>query len=273
MNSLWQSILLGALQGITEFLPISSSGHLVLAQNFLTGFKSSGLVFDVVLHAGTLLAVLLYYRNDLVWLLKGSMGNLEKDDNNSAKIWVQMLILGTIPAAVIGVFAEEKLEKLFKSPVNTSLFLCFTGCILLFGEFIHRKMQTEKDDLSQPYFHSFLIGCAQAMALIPGVSRSGSTMAAGLAVGWTRKKAARFSFLLMIPAVSGAVVLKLPELPALLKSGDVKILDLASGFLTAFVFGYLSIIVLLKLIQKYSFKPFGIYCLVVGIMFFVIQVL
>ena len=256
------AIILGVLQGISEFLPISSSGHLVLVQNILTGFDSPGLVFDVVLHAGTLVAVIAYYRRDLKWLINGCIGNLNPEDNKEAKQWTRMLLIGTIPAACIGVFAGEFIESMFENPLFTRVFLCGTGCVLFLGQWLSRK-RTEKTSV-KPYTNALIIGFAQALALFPGISRSGSTMAAGLAVGWSRNKAARFSFLLMIPAVSGAVFLKIPEIPQLVSNGSVQISEFIAGFLAAVVTGYFSIILLLQIIRKYSFNVFAVYCLIVG---------
>lgn len=260
------AVLLGLIQGISEFLPISSSGHLVVVQSLIKEFHSPGLVFDLVLHAGTLMAVIAYYWKDLLWLIKGAVGCLPGKEIEEARKLIWMLIIGTIPAAVFGVIAEDALAKLFENPRSTSVFLCGTGLILLCGEWLHKRMEDREDPSSEkPIKNAFLVGLAQALALFPGVSRSGSTMAAGLAVGWNRQRAARFSFLLMIPVVAGAVILKIPDLPVMLRTGSVNGNELVIGFATAAISGYLSIAVLLKLIRRYSFKIFGVYCMAVGI--------
>ncbi|HPQ38807.1 MAG TPA: undecaprenyl-diphosphate phosphatase, partial [bacterium] len=216
------AVILGAIQGITEFLPISSSGHLVLAQSILPGFSAPGLVFDVVLHAGTLVAVLAYYRLDLIRLARGLAGGLPENENRDSRRWILGLLLATIPAAVVGVIADDAIEALFESPVFTAAFLCVTGLILFLGEWLKSRHREHMDASSAMTPGRWLtVGIAQALAIIPGISRSGSTMAAGLAVGWSRETAARFSFLLMIPAVSGAVLLKGMDMPAMLSSGTV----------------------------------------------------
>jgi len=264
---MWYSILLGIIQGITEFLPISSSGHLVLMQQFMTDFQSSGLVFDIVLHAGTLIAVLAYYYKDLIWLGSGSLGYLNPKENKAARQWTLMLLIASVPAAIAGLSVEDFVEKMFENPLFTSVFLCGTGIILFIGEYLKSRSKSGDENIEKSEFSkSLLVGVAQAMALLPGISRSGSTMAAGLAVGWSRSKSARFSFLLMIPVVSGAVILKLPEIPELISNGSVQISHLLIGFFSAAISGYFSIILLLKIIGKYSFNVFAVYCMAIGLL-------
>ena len=258
------AILLGILQGITEFLPISSSGHLVLAQNFMPDFHSPGLVFDVILHAGTLLAVLAYYCKDIIWIGKGVLKKLPETDNKAALNLLKMIVIGTIPAAILGVAAEDLFEQVFEKPIYASFFLIGTGCILFIGEYMARSF-AENARESGTVKDALLVGLAQAMALFPGISRSGSTMAAGLALGWKREFCARFSFLLMIPAVGGAVVLKLPDLPQLLSSGSVSWPVVFTGFISAALSGYLAIVFLLGLIKKFTFNVFAVYCMLAGI--------
>lgn len=270
--SIFYAFLLGLIQGATEFLPVSSSGHLVLAQSILPGFTTPGLVFDVVLHAGTLAAVLLYYRNDLLWLAKGSAGLLSIRDNREARRWVTGLCLATVPAAIAGILVNDFIESLFESPRMTAVFLCGTGLILFAGEWLKQRNR-HRDPHSRhiTWMQYGTVGLAQALAILPGISRSGSTMAAGLAVGWSRDTAARFSFLLMIPAVSGAVLLKALEIPDHLASGSIAVPEISIGFLTAAIVGYCAIALLLKLIRKHTFKGFAGYCLGIGILTLGIQ--
>ncbi|MBN1879832.1 undecaprenyl-diphosphatase UppP [bacterium] len=268
------SLLMGILQGLTEFLPISSSGHLVLVESMIPGFKTPGMIFDVLLHAGTLLAVLIYYRAELIWLITGAIGRLDEDANKIARTWVLGLTLATIPAAVMGLLAENSIEALFDNPIWVSFFLFGTGCILLVGEWLgsrNSQVLNPSDRLNMK--KALWVGMAQAVALIPGISRSGSTIATGIALGWSREKAARFSFLLMIPAVSGAVLLKVNDMGEFIASGDIVLKELIIGFFAAFLSGYCAIALMLRMIRRYSFKVFSLYCMAAGSISLIIQLL
>jgi len=268
-------MFLGILQGFTEFLPISSSGHLVLVQSILPGFEQQGLAFDLVLHAGTLLAVVFFYKNNLVWLCKGCLGYLPKNDGQIAKMWVKSILIATIPAGVAGVLAHDYIESLFETPMMVSILLCGTGVLLFLGEWLGKRLNdlsgSESDNVTLT--DSIYVGIAQSLALLPGISRSGTTMAAGLAIGWSRQKAAHFSFLLMIPAVSGAIILKSGDLCALISEGNLNPASLITGFFAAFVSGYCAMAFLLRVIRNHSFAIFGIYCVCVGAISLTIQLI
>ncbi len=272
MRDLLYSIILGIFQGITEFIPVSSSGHLVLARSVLPGFEVPGLMFDVILHGGSLLAVFVYFKKDLAWFFKGIKGNLSNHHNTNAQSWVKGIIIGTIPAGLIGVLAHDWFENLFKHPLTVSFTLCCTGIILILGEIVQKRKSNRADSSDFISVKMALwVGCMQSLALIPGISRSGSTIAAGMAGNWSREKATRFSFLLMIPAVAGAVALKAKDVPQFIAEGHIDILALIAGFIASFLAGYLSIAFLLKIIRKYSFVPFGIYCIFIGLISLLVQ--
>ena len=248
--SYFDAIILGILQGLTEFLPVSSSGHLVLAQNLL-GVKQAGVSFELMVHVGTLLAVLVYFRVR-IWLLIKSLFTSSLPEERKLVLY---LIIGTIPAAVIGGLFDDFFEQAFSSPLFTACMLIATGVILLSTHWAVRK------DRPVTPLSSFLMGVGQAVAIFPGISRSGSTIASGLLLGVNPEKAAEFSFLLAIPAIAGAVVLKADELMAL----DATLAGhYAAGTVAAFVFGLFAVYAVLQTIRRGKFEYFAYYCFVAG---------
>jgi undecaprenyl-diphosphatase len=259
-----QSILLGLIQGAGEFLPISSSAHLILTP-WLFGFKDPGLSFDVALHAGTLVAVICYFYRD--WLhifkitfFKSQIPNPKSQipiTNYNQKI-LFFLIIATIPGVLAGYFLESQAETIFRSPLLIAFTLSFVGLVLYLVDRYH----THRKDIKEiSWRDSFLIGLSQALAIIPGVSRSGATITTGLAMGLSRSSAARFSFLLSTPIIFGAAIVKMPHL---LKNGlDV---FLIIGMLSAAVSGYLAIKYLLKFVEKTSYAMFFWYRLGLAIL-------
>ena len=251
--NLIESIILGIVQGLTEFLPISSSGHLSIMEEAL-GFskESSSIEFDLLLHFATLLAVLVYFRDKLITILFG----LFKPESKEAKKLTAHLIIGTIPIVILGFLFKDRVEAISENPVLVCSLLCFTGTIL----FIPSLLKRNKQPIT--FRRSFLIGIAQAIALFPGISRSGSTITMGIILGISPKKCAEFSFLLGIPAICGAMVLKMNEISSL----DSKLLSIYSaGMISAFLTGLIAIFCVLRLVEKGKFKYFGFYCLLVGI--------
>jgi len=193
------SIILAIVQGITEWLPVSSSGHLVLLQSIF-GFKDLGLEFDVALHFGTLMAVFVYFGQDIIDILRDILGG--KWGSEKSKLgW--MVVVATIPAAVIGLLLKKVFEASFTSLEVVAVGFAITGIVLMIGSLDLKK----KGEFG--YKKSFLVGCAQVIALFPGISRSGTTISSGLLLGLDEKKAIRFSFLMAIPAVIGANILEL----------------------------------------------------------------
>ncbi|MBU1699613.1 MAG: undecaprenyl-diphosphatase UppP [Candidatus Eisenbacteria bacterium] len=253
----WETMLLGLLQGLTEFLPVSSSGHLVFAQRLL-GIEEPGVALEVVLHLGTLLAVIIYYRSDLVRLVGGVMRWIATrgGEGRSEAVYTGLLLLGTLPVVVAGFLLRSHIEEAFQYPRSAALCLLCTGVFMASSRWFRRG----KAGVRPP--SAILIGIFQAIALLPGVSRSGSTITSGLMLGVDAREAARFSFLLSIPAILGAMIVSLPELAGTVSTGGLG--SLAAGFTMAAVSGYSAIAVLLRLLRKGDLALFGVYCILVG---------
>ncbi|WP_407431665.1 undecaprenyl-diphosphatase UppP [Methanobrevibacter sp.] len=265
-----QGIIIGIVQGLTEFLPVSSSAHLIFIQNIL-GVESS-LAFDTFLHLGTLLAVLIYFRADIIkmieaWIL--SIGDIfqhrfkEGFYSDPYKRLSWYVIIATIPVGLVGVLFESQVDALFAGALYVpGFFLFVTGTIL----YLSQRMASGQIDMSHMgWFQSLFMGLGQACAIMPGLSRSGTTIAAGLVMGLDKEFAAKFSFILSIPAIFGAFVIQLKDI-GLSMSGDGAAIIL--GFTAAFISGYLAIKWLLDLIQNKSLDIFAYYCWIVGIVVF-----
>jgi undecaprenyl-diphosphatase len=271
MLELWQAIVLGLVQGLTEFLPVSSSAHLVLVPWWLGWQAAPSLVFDTTLHLGTLVAVLAVLYGDVWRIVTAWLGSLTGRSARTAEARLGWwLILGTIPAVILGVALQSFFERLFDSPPRVAGLLLVTGLILALAERFSRP--TGKLLAQLGWRDAVLVGLAQAVAIAPGISRSGATIAAGLARGLHRAEAARFSFLLSIPIIFGAGLQQLaktvlgrahPASSAALASEPA--LLLLVGFVVAALVGYLAIRFLLSYVQRRSLYPFAIYCWVVGI--------
>jgi len=249
---LFESIILGIVQGLTEFLPVSSSGHLVLAQSLLPGFDGPTVAFDVLLHAGTLAAVLVYFRKDLARMAADSLHPRE----GGLRLPL-LLAAGTVPAAIVGVFFDDAIKPLFDAPRFASIGLLITAFLL----FLAWKVGTggRRSLESMTIGAALFIGVLQAAAIMPGISRSGATIAAGVFLGFSGPDAARFSFLLSIPAIGGAFLLESGALRGV-DSGAVYL----AGALAAALTGWAAIAFLMKLLGKGRLLPFALYCLVVG---------
>ena len=244
------AILLGIIQGLTEFLPISSSGHLVLVQEFL-GVKQPGVSFELLVHLGTLLAVLVYFRAGIFDLLKSIYTPSMKFERKM----IALLVLGTIPAGLAGVLFKDFFEEAFSSPVVTSCMLLATGFILLVTRFVR------KGDRAVSWGTAIIIGIAQSLAILPGISRSGSTIAVGMVSGVQPSRAAEFSFLLAVPAIAGAVVFKARDLMTL---GTTDTGPFLAGTAAAFVFGLIAVYAVLSVIRRGKFEYFAYYCFAAG---------
>lgn len=258
---IFQAIILGIVQGATEFLPISSSAHLVLIP-WMLGWDKPSLTFDLMTHYGTLLAVIIYYRSDLWNIIKGVLQGLREGKpfgNPSAKLgW--LIVLSTIPAVLIGYFFEEPLEALFGAPFYVAVELLITGLILWFSETLGKRQRSLE---SMTWWDSFWMGIGQAIAISPGISRSGATIATGLVRGLDRASAARFSFLMSIPVIFGAGLLKLSDFAETGISGDTLTLFFAGG-VTAAIVGYIAIAYLIRYLTNNSLRIFAIYCWLFG---------
>ena len=266
-----EAILLGIIQGLTEFLPISSSGHLVLAQQFL-GLKEPLVFFDVMLHVGTLAAVLVVYREAIGKLAIGGLSTLGNSQfwreprtifNTSTELkFIWLILLGTIPTGVIAVLFKSELESFFHEVRLVSIMLILTGVILQLPRL--RTQDTDGSDDSTDKlktWHAPLIGIAQGCAITPGISRSGTTISLALFLGIPAKTAAEYSFLLSIPAILGAVVLKIRDV------GDttIPLHIVGAGMLASFIVGYIALRFLLVVLNRGKFSLFSYYCIALGL--------
>ena len=259
-----QAILLGIVQGATEFIPVSSSGHLVLVP-WLLGWDSPGLVFDTVVHWGTLVAVLAYFWRDWLALITAWFRGLFHWDwlEPQARLtW--LLILATIPAARIGFFLEDFFEGLFGKPGWVGVFLLVTAGLLALSEWLANLATRQRDLNSLRWPDAILIGLGQAAAIAPGISRSGATIATGLFRGLQRPAAARFSFLLATPIIFGAGLFKLQDL-FVAPDPLAQVPALTAGFLAAAASGYLCIWGLLRYLEHGKLYPFAVYCVLAGV--------
>jgi len=259
--SILQAIVLGLLQGFTEFLPVSSSGHLVLVP-WLLRWEIPSVTYDAVVHLGTLFAVIAYFRRDIVSLLGAWWQSLRQrrvETSQARLAW--LLLLSTIPAMLAGYFLGLRIEPLFANAFVVSLFLLVTGILVVIADIQGQKTRTV-DGIGVR--ESLIIGLAQALAIAPGISRSGATISAGLFCGLQRSDAARFSFLMAIPIIAGAATLKLVDsAPGLTASG---LLLLGLGFVAALLSGYVAIRLFLGYVRTHSLRPFAFYCWALGLL-------
>jgi undecaprenyl-diphosphatase len=251
---LWEAVLLGVVQGITEFLPISSDGHLVIVQTLLGG-EAQGLLFVIGVHVGSLLALLVFYRARVLELIRGVLGR----DGGSFR-YVGKLALATLPAVVVGLFFKDTVEAIFAAPWVAGAGLLVTGAFLITTRSTQGRAQGREPGFAQALW----IGCAQALAILPGVSRSGSTIAVALAFGVAPLAAAEFSFLLGIIAITGAAVLELPDL---LGSPADSLRPLWVGALAAALSGLAALGVLVRLLRAQRFHWFAGYTVAAGLAF------
>ena len=257
-----ETILLGVVQGLTEFLPVSSSGHLVIFENLL-GFKEPEILLDASLHLGTLLAVCIYFRSDLKKMIQELWAWVAPGSQNGAPgphaLLALMVVVGSIPTAFIGLIFKDPLEALFSSVTTVGVMLLVTGVIVGVTKFISRN-HGKWDQVG--IWMALAIGTVQGLAIIPGISRSGSTIVCALLLGLNRETAGRFSFLLSIPAIIGAVGLHL-ESDAIARVG---IAPLTVGFASSALVGFFALKLLMGMVKKGHFYYFAPYCWVVGIL-------
>jgi len=260
-----QSAVLGFVQGLGEFLPISSSAHLILTPWFFN-WKDPGLGFDVALHWGTLLAVLVYFRNDVKLLIKGFWHSLFKSSRNlQGNIYQKLswlLIIASVPGALIGKLLESKAETIFRNPLLIACTLSLFGLVIWWVDWVGTK---EKNLDRIKWTDALWVGLSQALAIIPGVSRSGSTMASGMFLGFKREDAARFSFLMSIPIIFGAGLANIQNFHT-----GVTTMELVVGFVSAAIFGFLSIKYLLRYLSRHGFRIFVWYRLALTVAILVV---
>lgn len=254
----FQVIFLSLVQGLTEFLPISSSGHLVIAQSIL-GFTRPPVVLDVILHVGTLFAVFLYFREELLNIFVG----LFKKEKESFSV-ATLVLIGTLPAVLVGGIFENQINESFGSlMINGWLFLL--TAVLLFSTYFVKNNNRQFNELN--WKDALIIGLFQALAILPAVSRSGATIAASLWRGASRETAFRFSFYLFIPAILGALFMQIPQLS---KSSGGDLGQYFLGMLLAGFSGYLSLVLLESVLKSAKLYLFGFYCLILGVIILLI---
>ncbi|OGQ99080.1 MAG: undecaprenyl-diphosphatase UppP [Deltaproteobacteria bacterium RIFOXYD12_FULL_55_16] len=257
--------IFGIIQGATEFLPISSSAHLALAHYFF-GAEEAGLTFDVALHLGTLLAITIYFRDDFWQMGKAVLGlNPEREEAKKLRGMAFFLCLATLPGVLAGLLLGDLAEQYFRQPAMVAAVLAGAGLLLLIVDQTGKRV---RDFGKITLIDALLIGLAQACAIVPGVSRSGSTITCGLALGLTRQAAIRFSFLLSAPIIFGAGVYKLPKIISQGLLGGQSAL-FATGFLASAVSGYLFISFIMQYIRARSFAIFAYYRFLVAALVFV----
>ncbi len=273
--TLIQSIILGIIQGLTEFLPISSSAHLVIVPYLLKWHipVQDAFIFDVLVQLGTLLAVIVYFRKDLYNIIssvvRGLVHRKPFSDQLARLGW--FLVLATIPAVIAGFLFKNLVEKAFASPLAAGLFLLGTAALLVTAELVGKRTRQME---SIAWLDALLVGLFQVVSLLPGISRSGSTISGGMIRNLDRPSAARFSFLMSVPVMIGAGTLAVFDLIKL-PNFTGQIPTLVAGFITAAVVGYLAIHWLLSYLSKRSLYVFAVYCLVVSaivVIFYLVRV-
>ncbi len=254
MNIL-QGIILGIVQGIAEFLPISSSGHSTVLQGIF-GLDAPGNFFDVILHFATLIPVLIVYRSEILGLVK-----------NPFQKMTYLLIVGTIPAVVITILFGDTVDKYLATGRLLPIFFIFTGITLIYADKVSNGSKSEPT-----YFDAFVVGCMQSIGILPGVSRSGSTIAGGLARGLDREAAAKFSFLLSIPAIMGALTLQIMKIATgKIEVEQIAVIPTIAGFIAALISGYFAINFLISIIKKAKLKFFANYVFCMAIFVLICQ--
>ncbi len=249
-----QAIVLAIVQGLSEFLPISSSGHLILVPHFL-GWADQGLAFDVAVHIGTLLAVVAYFRKQLFAMARAWLGSFAGQGLSPDARLAWCIVVGTIPVGLVGLLFSDLIEKMLRNPLFVAGTLSFFGLLMWLADRLGRQ---QRDEYTVGWRDALLIGGAQALALMPGTSRSGVTMTMARTLGLTRDAAARFSFLLAVPGIAmagGYELLQLLEEPA----GSVNWSMMSLGLVVSAITGYLCIHGLLKVINRIGLMPFAIY--------------
>lgn len=264
---------MGLIQGITEFLPVSSSGHLVLGQHLL-GITQPELLFDIILHLATLLAVLIYFRQDLAALvieffnlprvIGGNPGLLTAWRERQDFKMIALIVIASMPTAIIGFAFKDYFESLFASTLAVGLALTVTGCVLFATKFVRSR---ERSVMQFTIVDALLIGLAQGLAITPGLSRAGLTISAGLLLGLNRDLAGRFSFLIFIPAILGALVVEASSVSV----SSFTWFESGVGFVSALAAGIIALSFLLKIVRRGAFHYFAYYCWLVGVITIVLS--
>jgi len=255
-----KAILLGILQGLTEFLPVSSSGHLVLAQQLFPAGITQAVAFDVCLHFGTLVAVLVYFRSDLLHMASAFFrpSSARAPEDAYLARWVWLLGAATVPVGVVGLSFAGPIEHAFGSTTGVGIALLCTAALLTLGS---RHLHGRKGPESMTFRDALVVGLFQAVAIVPGISRSGSTITGGLLADLQPATAARFAFLLSIPAILAAMLGSATGVSQLLTADPVAV---AAGTLAAAVTGWLAIEIMMRAVRLGRLAPFAVYCAVLG---------
>jgi undecaprenyl-diphosphatase len=262
--SVFDAVLLAVLQGLTEFLPVSSSGHLVLAQQLLNLHNPQIVSFDIFVHFGTLISVVIVFWNDIIEILRSFIKALKtykaREEHKKTEYFYLgiAIIIGTIPAGVIGLAFHRQIEEIFTDPKFVAMNIVITGLILFLTR-LAKPVKGKKVGI----LSSIIIGFAQMVAILPGISRSGLTMSAALFLKISPVQAARFSFLLSIPVIAGATLLETYKLIA--QGTTIGFLQIIIGIAMSAIAGYVAIKLLLRIMEKGKFSWFSLYCLVIGI--------
>ncbi len=263
--SILEALILGVLQGLTEFLPVSSSGHIELGKAILDIHTSDNLLFSIIVHCATALSTIIIFRKKILDIFKG----LLDFKNNESLHYTLKILISMIPVGIVGVLFEDKIEALFTgNVVFVGAMLIVTGCLLTFTYY------TKKTTKDVSYGRSILIGIAQAIAILPGISRSGSTISTALILGVDKEKATQFSFIMVLLPILGATLLKVKdyiEEPTM--SGGINSSTLTIGFLAAFLSGLLACSWMVKIVKKGKLIYFAYYCFIVGIVSIIISYL
>lgn len=254
-----QIIVLGIVQGLTEFLPISSSGHLVLT-SILLGWKDQGLLIDIAAHAGSLCAVMLFFRKEIQAMINAVFNPSEAASNKELKI-IGHIVIATLPIVIAGIFLAEIIETHAR---NTHVIAFTTIAFALLLAYADRSSRSLRNEYQLNWREVLLIGCAQALALVPGTSRSGVTMTVGLMLGMTKVAAARFSFLISMPTIMAAITYK--SMQVLTMKPEVDMVAITGVFLLSGIVAYLCIDLFLRLVNAIGMIPFVIYRLILGVL-------
>lgn len=262
-----EALLLGMVQGLTEPLPISSSAHLVIVPVLIPGFPKPSLFFDIILHLGTLVAVVIFLRKEIADILSsllpvrwgtGILPAQTGDERTVNRKMALLIIVATFLTGVIGLLFKDRIERLFESPETTAVMLCITGILLFLSDSVKKA---DRDKNAMTLTDGIVVGLVQAVALIPGISRSGSTITFGIFRGLKRETAARFSFLLSVPAIIGAVVL---ETFSVTRIPQEDLIALSTGFLAAAGTGFFALNLLFAVISRTGLGLFAYYCWLAG---------
>lgn len=274
MNSL-QALLLGLLQGLTEYLPVSSSGHLAIGASLFGVDGEESMAFTIVVHVATVLSTLVILWREIVWILRGvwcqltgkvsaqTAGSSSYSGLNAETRYAINILISMIPVGIVGLFFKEQVEEIFGSGLTiVGIMLLVTAALLVFSYYARPRQRESISPL-----HAFLIGIGQALAVMPGLSRSGTTIATGLLLGNKKESMAQFSFLMVIPPILGEALL---DVLKLMKGdeafGDIEFLPLAVGFLAAFVSGCAACRWMISIVRKGKLLYFGIYCALVALL-------